>query len=132
MIDGYIVKYISNPVKIPTTVSVKQNVNQPKRNAIQPKKKRGKQLFKFIYDLLCEKGNENIIRWTNDSGGFKFIDPEAVSMRWANSNGLKSSMSYDNLSRSLRWYYQKGVMKKTAKRKHEYSFTNGMQKKKNT
>ncbi|VDM40522.1 unnamed protein product [Toxocara canis] len=42
--------------------------------------------------------------------GVQFIDPEAVAKLWG-IRKRKPSMNYDKLSRALRYYYGKGIVK---------------------
>ena len=53
-----------------------------------------------------------LIEWTDESNGeFKLNDSEEVARRW----GLrkhKEGMNYDKLSRALRYYYSKNIIKK--------------------
>lgn len=42
---------------------------------------------------------------------FKLIEPEEVARRWGVQKN-RPAMNYDKLSRSLRYYYEKGIMQK--------------------
>lgn len=42
---------------------------------------------------------------------FKLIEPEEVARRWGIQKN-RPAMNYDKLSRSLRYYYEKGIMQK--------------------
>jgi hypothetical protein len=44
---------------------------------------------------------------------FKLIEPEEVARRWGLQKN-RPAMNYDKLSRSLRYYYEKGIMQKVA------------------
>lgn len=43
---------------------------------------------------------------------FKLVEPEEVARRWGMQKN-RPAMNYDKLSRSIRQYYKKGIMKKT-------------------
>lgn len=44
---------------------------------------------------------------------FKLVEPEEVARRWGIQKN-RPAMNYDKLSRSLRYYYEKGIMQKVA------------------
>ena len=52
---------------------------------------------------------------------FKLIDPEEVARRWGIQKN-RPAMNYDKLSRSLRYYYEKGIMQKVAGERYVYKF----------
>ena len=100
------------------------------------------QLWQFLVALLDDPGNSNFITWTGRGLEFKLLDPEEVARRWGkmkvniypvldqrSTDGQRSTdlpfwhlfysfiqnrpaMNYDKLSRSLRYYYEKGIMSK--------------------
>ncbi|KHN73912.1 ETS domain-containing protein Elk-1 [Toxocara canis] len=79
-------------------------------------------LWKFILELLLKGEHNDCIAWTgNVLGEFKFIDPEAVAKLWG-IRKRKPSMNYDKLSRALRYYYGKGIIKKVRGMKFVYRF----------
>jgi len=52
--------------------------------------------------------SEPIIEWTRKSAAeFKLLDPEEVARLWGVQKN-RPTMNYDKLSRSLRYYYEKG------------------------
>lgn len=71
-------------------------------------------LWQFLKELL-ETGQQHgsCIRWLDQSRGvFKIEDSVRVARLW----GLRKNrpaMNYDKLSRSIRQYYRKGIMRKT-------------------
>lgn len=52
---------------------------------------------------------------------FKLIEPEEVARRWGIQKN-RPAMNYDKLSRSLRYYYEKGIMQKVAGERYVYKF----------
>lgn len=86
------------------------------------------QLWQFLIALLDEPSSKydlkwkasrlieiNIssccITWTGRGMEFKLIEPEEVARRWGIQKN-RPAMNYDKLSRSLRYYYEKGIMQK--------------------
>ncbi|XP_054761670.2 SAM pointed domain-containing Ets transcription factor-like [Lytechinus pictus] len=74
----------------------------------------GIQLWQFLKELLLQPNSYSYcIRWMDRSQGiFKIEDSVEVARLW----GLRKNrpaMNYDKLSRSIRQYYRKGIMKKT-------------------
>lgn len=79
-----------------------------------PTTKRGSlQLWQFLLHLLSTKApphGEPIIEWTRKSAAeFKLLDPEEVARLWGIQKN-RPTMNYDKLSRSLRYYYEKGTV----------------------
>jgi hypothetical protein len=87
--------------------------------------KRGSlQLWQFLLKLLQMSNNEHIIEWTRKScAEFKLLDPEEVARLWGISKN-RPTMNYDKLSRSLRYYYEKGIMQKVSGERYVYRFIN--------
>ncbi|XP_071624416.1 ETS domain-containing protein Elk-4 isoform X2 [Heliangelus exortis] len=68
-------------------------------------------LWQFLLQLLQEPQNKNIISWTSNDGEFKLLQAEEVARLWGIRKN-KPSMNYDKLSRALRYYYVKNIIKK--------------------
>lgn len=71
-------------------------------------------LWQFLKDLLLRPDRYNsCIKWVDRQRGiFKIEDSSKVAKLW----GLRKNrpaMNYDKLSRSIRQYYKKGIIKKT-------------------
>uniref|UniRef100_T1JL79 ETS domain-containing protein n=1 Tax=Strigamia maritima TaxID=126957 RepID=T1JL79_STRMM len=71
------------------------------------------QLWQFLVALLDDPSNSAFIAWTGRGMEFKLIEPEEVARRWGIQKN-RPAMNYDKLSRSLRYYYEKGIMQKVA------------------
>uniref|UniRef100_A0A8C6LU58 ETS variant transcription factor 1 n=1 Tax=Nothobranchius furzeri TaxID=105023 RepID=A0A8C6LU58_NOTFU len=69
------------------------------------------QLWQFLVALLDDPSNSHFIAWTGRGMEFKLIEPEEVARRWGIQKN-RPAMNYDKLSRSLRYYYEKGIMQK--------------------
>ncbi|XP_053554528.1 ETS translocation variant 5 [Bombina bombina] len=87
-----------------------------------PYQRRGSlQLWQFLVTLLDDPGNSHFIAWTGRGMEFKLIEPEEVARRWGMQKN-RPAMNYDKLSRSLRYYYEKGIMQKVAGERYVYKF----------
>ncbi|GFO39575.1 ets variant 1 [Plakobranchus ocellatus] len=79
------------------------------------------QLWQFLVALLDDPTNGSFIAWTGRGLEFKLIEPEEVARRWGLQKN-RPAMNYDKLSRSLRYYYEKGIMQKVAGERYVYKF----------
>ncbi|XP_033008723.1 ETS domain-containing protein Elk-4-like isoform X1 [Lacerta agilis] len=78
-------------------------------------------LWQFLLQLLQEPRNKDIICWTSNDGEFKLLQAEEVARLWGIRKN-KPSMNYDKLSRALRYYYVKNIIKKVNGQKFVYKF----------
>ena len=77
------------------------------------------QLWQFLKLLLVDpSGNfKDCIRWVDRSRGiFKIENSARVAKLWGKRKN-RPAMNYDKLSRSIRQYYKKGIIKKTEQSK---------------
>ncbi|XP_071503221.1 SAM pointed domain-containing Ets transcription factor-like [Diadema antillarum] len=74
----------------------------------------GIQLWQFLKELLLQPNSYTYcIRWLDRNQGiFKIEDSVEVARLWGMRKN-RPAMNYDKLSRSIRQYYKKGIMKKT-------------------
>ena len=79
------------------------------------------QLWQFLLELLSDSTNANIIAWEGTSGEFKLTDPDEVARKWGERKS-KPNMNYDKMSRALRYYYDKNIMKKVHGKRYTYKF----------
>ncbi|XP_078280489.1 ETS translocation variant 4 isoform X2 [Rhinoraja longicauda] len=79
------------------------------------------QLWQFLVALLDDPSNSNFIAWTGRGMEFKLVEPEEVARLWGMQKN-RPAMNYDKLSRSLRYYYEKGIMQKVAGERYVYKF----------
>lgn len=99
------------PREIPQITKHKQNIH----------------LWQFLKELLLQ-GDKYIkyIKWLDPKQGvFKIEDSSHVARLWGERKN-RPAMNYDKLSRSIRQYYNKGIIKKTEKnRRLVYKFCPG-------
>ncbi|XP_061177215.1 SAM pointed domain-containing Ets transcription factor-like isoform X2 [Saccostrea echinata] len=71
-------------------------------------------LWEFLKELLLQPDNySGCIKWVSRTDGiFKIEDSSRVARLWGKRKN-RPAMNYDKLSRSIRQYYKKGIIKKT-------------------
>jgi len=71
------------------------------------------QLWQFLKLLLLDGHYTDCIRWVDKSRGiFKIENSTRVAKLWGKRKN-RPAMNYDKLSRSIRQYYKKNIIKKT-------------------
>lgn len=78
-------------------------------------------LWQFLLELLMDKSQQHLITWTGFEGEFKLQNSEEVARMWGLRKN-KTNMNYDKLSRALRYYYDKNIIKKVMGQKFVYKF----------
>ncbi|XP_041458710.1 ETS domain-containing protein Elk-3-like isoform X2 [Lytechinus variegatus] len=78
-------------------------------------------LWQFLLELLMDKARQHLITWTGNEGEFKLLNAEEVARLWGLRKN-KTNMNYDKLSRALRYYYDKNIIKKVMGQKFVYKF----------
>ncbi|XP_074600953.1 uncharacterized protein LOC141854981 [Brevipalpus obovatus] len=78
-------------------------------------------LWQFLLELLLNNQYKQVITWTNTDGEFKLVNAEEVARLWGLRKN-KHNMNYDKLSRALRYYYDKNIIKKVLGQKFVYRF----------
>ena len=69
-------------------------------------------LWEFLLELLTDEACSSLISWTKEEEyEFKLKDTEEIAKRWGNRKH-RPRMNYEKLSRALRYYYQKNIIKK--------------------
>jgi len=113
-----------NPSARNPSASAEQSQTEEKKDEPVPAHKRGGvQLWQFLRQLLDNPERRNIISWTRQGhdGEFKLLDPEEVARLWG-CEKKRPAMNYDKLSRSIRYYYEKGIMSKVPGERYVYKF----------
>ncbi|XP_029969059.1 ETS domain-containing protein Elk-3 [Salarias fasciatus] len=78
-------------------------------------------LWQFLLQLLVDQSHKHLICWTSNDGEFKLLKSEEVAKLWGLRKN-KTNMNYDKLSRALRYYYDKNIIKKVIGQKFVYKF----------
>ncbi|XP_041636034.1 protein c-ets-1-B-like [Cheilinus undulatus] len=84
------------------------------------------QLWQFLLELLTDRTCQSCISWTGDGWEFKLTDPDEVALLWGRRKN-KPKMNYEKLSRGLRYYYDKNIIRKTAGKRYVYRFVCNLQ-----
>ncbi|XP_041373157.1 ETS-related transcription factor Elf-3-like isoform X2 [Gigantopelta aegis] len=79
------------------------------------------QLWQFLLELLSDKDNETCIKWEGPDGEFRMVDPDEVASRWG-SRRNRRNMTYDKVSRALRYYYDRLILNKVQGKRYTYKF----------
>lgn len=84
---------------------------------------RGTHLWEFIRDILIHPElNEGLMKWEDRNEGiFKFLKSEAVAQLWGQKK-KNSSMTYEKLSRAMRYYYKREILERVDGRRLVYKF----------
>ncbi|RMB99454.1 hypothetical protein DUI87_24191 [Hirundo rustica rustica] len=84
---------------------------------------RGTHLWEFIRDILIHPElNEGLMKWEDRREGvFKFLRSEAVAQLWGQKK-KNSSMTYEKLSRAMRYYYKREILERVDGRRLVYKF----------
>ncbi|KAM9710332.1 LOW QUALITY PROTEIN: ETS translocation variant 5a [Menidia menidia] len=114
--------YFDDTCVVPERFEGKIKQEPPPYRDGPPYQRRGSlQLWQFLVTLLDDPNNGHFIAWTGRGMEFKLIEPEEVARRWGLQKN-RPAMNYDKLSRSLRYYYEKGIMQKVAGERYVYKF----------
>ncbi|KAK5600739.1 hypothetical protein CRENBAI_010865 [Crenichthys baileyi] len=84
---------------------------------------RGTHLWEFIRDILIHpEKNQGLMKWEDRREGvFKFLKSEAVAQMWGQKK-KNTSMTYEKLSRAMRYYYKREILERVDGRRLVYKF----------
>ncbi|CAB0014029.1 unnamed protein product [Nesidiocoris tenuis] len=80
------------------------------------------QLWQFLLELLVDYKCRDMICWFGKNGEFLLKEPERVAQLWG-ARRQKPNMTYESLSRLLRYYYAGDMITKVPGKKFVYKFT---------
>ncbi|XP_038145099.1 ETS-related transcription factor Elf-3 [Cyprinodon tularosa] len=94
--------------------------DNPKKSKHAP---RGTHLWEFIRDILIHpEKNQGLMKWEDRREGvFKFLKSEAVAQMWGQKK-KNTSMTYEKLSRAMRYYYKREILERVDGRRLVYKF----------
>ncbi|XP_068964225.1 properdin isoform X3 [Petaurus breviceps papuanus] len=108
---------IQSPLSLPILMLTSWLAHDPVSGVMDP----SVTLWQFLLQLLKEQSNGHLIAWTSSDGEFKLVDAEEVARLWGLRKN-KTNMNYDKLSRALRYYYDKNIIRKVSGQKFVYKF----------
>ncbi|XP_070554634.1 ETS homologous factor-like [Ptychodera flava] len=84
---------------------------------------KGNHLWEFIRDLLKTPNfNPDYIKWEDaKSGVFRIVHSEAVAKAWGKKKN-NPRMTYEKLSRAMRYYYKRNILERVDGRRLVYKF----------
>lgn len=112
---------------LPNTVSNRHDAKgkrgRPRKKSSRGKHKANGKLWEFIRDLLLsERTNPSFIRWERrEDGVFKFVQSDKVAKMWGERK-QNPKMTYEKLSRAMRYYYKSKVLLPVFGRRLVYKF----------
>lgn len=79
-------------------------------------------LWEFIYQLLSNKKYSNYVCWEDkEEYVFRIINPTGLAELWGQQKN-RTNMTYEKLSRALRYYYRMNIIKKVQGKRLTYRF----------
>ncbi|KAI1230885.1 hypothetical protein IHE44_0008317 [Lamprotornis superbus] len=103
-----------------------RKLSKENRDCLENRKSKhciGTHLWEFIRDILIHPElNEGLMKWEDRREGvFKFLRSEAVAQLWGQKK-KNSSMTYEKLSRAMRYYYKREILERVDGRRLVYKF----------
>ncbi|XP_041053844.1 ETS homologous factor [Carcharodon carcharias] len=104
--------------------------SQDKEKCVQSQRSNGKKhtprgthLWEFIRDILLDSDkNPGLLKWEDRSEGvFRFLKSEAVAQLWGKKKN-NNRMTYEKLSRAMRYYYKREILERVDGRRLVYKF----------
>ena len=78
-------------------------------------------LWQFILELLGDHSCKDFITWTGNDLEFKVLNSGVLAKRWGRRKN-NSRMNFDKLSRAMRYYYEKNIIKHIPGQRLVYRF----------
>ncbi|XP_067935813.1 transcription factor ETV6-like isoform X2 [Watersipora subatra] len=84
---------------------------------------KGNHLWEFIRDLLFDsRYNPSLVKWEDrEEGIFKFVKSDQVAKLWGKKKN-NPAMTYEKLSRAMRYYYRRQILERIDGRRLVYKF----------
>ncbi|KAF7224731.1 ETS homologous factor isoform X1 [Nothobranchius furzeri] len=111
------------PDASPTPLSPDIKRSFSRNHPVKKHNPRGTHLWEFIRDILLNPDrNPGLIKWEDRTEGvFRFLKSEAVAQLWGKKKN-NSSMTYEKLSRAMRYYYKREILERVDGRRLVYKF----------
>ncbi|KAM6960510.1 ETS homologous factor [Aplochiton taeniatus] len=110
-------------IKICSGIKKETDVPHSRPRQVKKHNPRGTHLWEFIRDILLNpERNPGLIKWEDRTEGvFRFLKSEAVAQLWGKKKN-NSSMTYEKLSRAMRYYYKREILERVDGRRLVYKF----------
>lgn len=79
------------------------------------------QLWEFLVEQTCDPCNRDVVVWEGPDGEFGILNGREIARRWGEKTG-NPYMTYDKMSRTMRYYYAKNILTKIKGRNYAYKF----------
>ncbi|XP_045175764.2 uncharacterized protein LOC123536551 isoform X2 [Mercenaria mercenaria] len=101
----------------------KHNNTETREYKHKKKLKRGCRLWEYIRNLLLDPcTNPSLIKWEDrNEGTFKLVENKRIAYNWGMKKG-NTDMSYEKLSRAMRYYYKKKIFQPVLGKRLVYKF----------
>lgn len=111
------------PVASPAPSSPEVKRCNSRSYQVRKQNSRGTHLWEFIRDILLHpERNPGLIKWEDRREGvFRFLKSDAVAQLWGKKKN-NSSMTYEKLSRAMRYYYKREILERVDGRRLVYKF----------
>ncbi|XP_018666944.2 transcription factor protein isoform X2 [Ciona intestinalis] len=117
----------SRKIKKETSTERKRKITSdvPDDRLVKAKRISGKNvhLWEFIRDILLDpEHSPSLIKWEDrQSGVFRFMQSDVVASMWGERK-RNPKMTYEKLSRAMRYYYNRGILERVDGRRLVYKF----------
>ncbi|XP_051916086.1 ETS homologous factor isoform X1 [Hippocampus zosterae] len=110
-------------VSPPPSCSHEMKMSYHRQHQVKKHNPRGSHLWEFIRDILLHpERNPGLIKWEDRTEGvFRFLKSEEVAQLWGKKKN-NSSMTYEKLSRAMRYYYKREILERVDGRRLVYKF----------
>ncbi|XP_057693017.1 ETS homologous factor isoform X1 [Corythoichthys intestinalis] len=107
----------------PTPSSAEIKISNSRHHQVKKHNPRGTHLWEFVRDILLHpERNPGLIKWEDRTEGvFRFLKSEEVAQLWGKKKN-NSSMTYEKLSRAMRYYYKREILERVDGRRLVYKF----------
>ncbi|XP_043981025.1 ETS homologous factor isoform X1 [Gambusia affinis] len=119
--DPLVHTHAPNVSPTPSSPDIKRSFSRS--HQVKKHNPRGTHLWEFIRDILLNpERNPGLIKWEDRTEGvFRFLKSEAVAQLWGKKKN-NSSMTYEKLSRAMRYYYKREILDRVDGRRLVYKF----------
>ncbi|KAM8891309.1 ETS homologous factor isoform 2-T2 [Spinachia spinachia] len=113
----------SSPGEESTRLAIQQDIKRSLSRQVKKHNPRGIHLWEFIRDILLNpERNPGLIKWEDRTQGvFRFLKSDAVAQLWGKKKN-NISMTYEKLSRAMRYYYKREILERVDGRRLVYKF----------